>query len=94
MSETDHPSKEVDDSEWLDKKFYFYLGSQLVAATLLLVAIAAIPLYMTNDHSTDRSLRTDQRADETWKRENIHPDFAFDELPFTIEPAAGPSNLD
>lgn len=94
MSQTDRPSKSVDDSEWLDKRFYFYLGSQLVAATLLLVAIAAIPHSMTNDHSTDQSLRTDQQADETWKREDIHPDFAFDELPFTIEPAAGSSILD
>lgn len=92
MSETDRNVESVDDNDWSDMRFYLYLGSQSVAATLFLVAIAAIPLSMTDDQLTER--RANQQADGTWKQEDVHPDFAFDERTFNIEPAAGPSNLD
>jgi len=94
MSETTHSSKSVDDSKSLGMTFYLYLGSQLIAATLLLATIVAVPLSMMDDQSIELALETDQQDDETWKQEDIHPDFALDDRFFTIEPAAGPSNLD
>lgn len=94
MSETAPPSEDVDDSESSDIKFYFYLGSQVIAAAVLLATVAAVPLFLTNDKSTELALQIDQQGDESWKQGDIHPDFALDDQPFTIEPAAGPSNLD
>ena len=93
MSGNEQHLESDDDGKTLGMGFYCYLGSQLIAVTLV-VTILSVPISMMSDQPTELAMQTVHEEDEAWREQDVHPDFALDDRTFTIEPAAGPSHLD